>query len=140
MNKKLSILMCLTLLMNTACATMFDGKTQAITVNTSPPQANCVFKRDGQDVGQIENTPGSAVIEKNRDDVTVVCNKQGYGEATYLDKSGVAGWTWANIIFGGLIGLAIDYGTGAINKYDSPVNVTLANSGIHQDDKAQGSK
>lgn len=135
MKKLLGFLLSATLLINTGCATMFDGKTQAITVNTSPPKANCLFKRNGQDVGDIEKTPGSAVIEKSRDDVTVVCNKKGYEESTYIDKSGVAAWTFVNILFGGVIGLAVDYGTGAINKYDSPVNMTLAHAEGHKHKK-----
>lgn len=125
MRKSLSFLLIIALLANTGCATMFDGKTQAIAVNTTPAKADCIIKRQGTALGEIEKTPGSLVIEKSRDDLLIDCTKPGYDEGTAIDKSGVAGWTFANIIFGGLIGLAIDFGTGSINKYDTPVSVTL---------------
>lgn len=124
MKKPALLLLCLTSL--SGCATMFDGKTQAITVNTSPPKADCVLSRQGSAIGEIRDTPSSVVIEKSRDDITLACNKLGYQQATYLDHSGLATWTFANILFGGIIGGGIDFATGAINKYDTPVNVTLA--------------
>jgi hypothetical protein len=39
--------------------------------------------------------------------------------------SGAAGATFGNIVAGGGIGWAIDSASGADNKYDAPVNVTL---------------
>lgn len=53
------------------------------------------------------------------------CNKQGYQEATYLNHSGAAGATFGNIVLGGGIGWAIDSASGADNKYDGVVNMTL---------------
>lgn len=115
------------LLALSGCATVFDGVTQKITVNTNPPGADCALSRNSATVGHIAATPGSVTIEKTKDDITIICSKPGYQQATYLNHSGVAGATYGNIV-GGLLGAAawgVDSSMGADNKYDSPVNLTL---------------
>ena len=74
----------------------------------------------------MQNAPGSALIEKTKHDIWVVCVKLGYQQATYFNHSGAAGATVGNIILGGGIGWIIDSASGADNKYDSPVNLTLS--------------
>ena len=81
--------------------------------------------REGSVIARVEQTPGGATIKKTKHDITLTCTKQGYQEATYLNHSGAAGATFGNIILGGGIGWAIDSASGADNKYDGVVNVTL---------------
>ncbi len=38
------------------CATVFDGTSQEITVNTNPAGASCVFTRNGTTIGTIQST------------------------------------------------------------------------------------
>lgn len=109
-----------------ACSSIVEGRSQQITVNTSPSGANCTLKRQDQVIGSIPSTPGTATIEKTKDDLTIACGKPGYETTTYLNHSGAAGATWGNIVAGGGIGWAVDSATGADNKYDSTVNMTLA--------------
>jgi len=47
-------------------------------------------------------------------------------QAPYFNHSGAAGATAGNIILGDGIGWIIDGASGADNKYDSPVNLTLS--------------
>jgi hypothetical protein len=111
------------------CAAIFDGTTQEITVSTNPPGATCDLVRRDATIANIAQTPGSARIQKTKYDITVKCRKDGYQETTYLNHSGVAGATIADALGGVLTGgvaWAIDSGTGADNKYDSPVNLTMA--------------
>lgn len=108
-----------------ACSSIVEGTSQEITVNTTPAGANCSLNREGISIARIEPTPGAATIKKTKHDITIVCNKKGYQEATYLNHSGAAGATVGNIILGGGIGWAIDSASGADNKYDTPVNITL---------------
>jgi len=107
------------------CSSVIEGTSQQITVNTTPPGANCSLNREGVSIARIDPTPGAATIKKTKYDITVVCDKDGYQQASLLNKSGVAGATVGNIILGGGIGWAIDSASGADNKYDTPVNVTL---------------
>jgi hypothetical protein len=111
------------------CATVFEGTSQEITVNTNPPGAQCVFDREGREVGRIGSTPGTANIRKSKYDLTIVCTKDGYQSATYLNHSGTTATIAANvaadlILTAGLSSI-VDSADGADNKYDSAVNLSL---------------
>lgn len=108
-----------------ACSSVIEGTSQEILVNTNPPGASCQFLREGNVIASVPATPGGVTIKKNKHDITLKCNKQGYQEATYLNHSGAAGATFGNIVLGGGIGWAIDSASGADNKYDGVVNMTL---------------
>jgi len=113
------------------CATVIEGTSQEITVNTNPPGASCVLNRKADakvaetEIGRIVPTPGKVKIKKTKYDINIVCDKEGYQQSTYMDHSGAAGATAGNIILGGGIGWAIDSAAGSDNKYDTPINVTL---------------
>src|SRR5437588_7494691 len=79
------------------CASVFDGTTQDIAVNTNPNGASCVFERQGMNIGTIANTPATLNIPKRKYDVLIRCNKAGYQEATYLNHSGVSAAIAGNI-------------------------------------------
>lgn len=107
------------------CSSIVEGTSQTIAVNTNPAGAQCGLYREGMNIGTILQTPGATTVQKTKHDINVVCVMNGYQQATYFNKSGVAGATAANIILGGGIGWAIDSMSGADNKYDSPVNITM---------------
>lgn len=107
------------------CSSVIEGTSQEILVNTNPPGANCAFEREGNVIARVAQTPGGATIKKTKHDITLRCAKDGYQDATYLNHSGAAGATFGNIILGGGIGWAIDSASGADNKYDGAVNITL---------------
>lgn len=109
----------------TGCASIIDGSSQEITINTNPPGASCSLQRNDTPLGTVSPTPGSILIQKTKYDILIRCNLHGYQEATYFNKSGSASSTFGNIVAGGLIGWGIDSASGADNKYDSPVNITL---------------
>ena len=81
----------------TNCASILSGTTQEIVVNTNPPGANCVLNRLGSSIGRVDPTPGGVTIQKTKEDITIVCNIEGYQTATYLSNSGIQAATWGNI-------------------------------------------
>jgi hypothetical protein len=107
------------------CVSITEGTSQELVVSTNPPEADCTLVRQDIAIAKISSTPGAATVQKTKDDITVTCVKEGFEKATYLNHSGAAGATFANIILGGGIGWAIDSASGADNKYDTPVNITL---------------
>jgi uncharacterized protein YceK len=113
------------LAMLAGCASIVQGTNQQILVNTNPAGADCGLYRQGIKIGTILQAPGSALVNKTKHDIWIVCVKQGYQQATYFNHSGIAGGTFGNIVLGGGIGWAIDSASGADNQYDSPVNLTL---------------
>jgi hypothetical protein len=111
------------------CATVFEGTSQEITVNTNPPGALCIFARNGAEVGRIGSTPGTANIRKSKYDITITCAKDGFQTATYLNHSGTTATIAANVaadlvLTAGLSSI-VDSADGADNKYDSAVNLSL---------------
>lgn len=113
------------LFLATGCSSIVDGTSQTLTINTTPSGANCVLNRNGVAIGNVQNTPGGIVVEKTKHDIIVTCSKEGYEDATFHNKSDVAGATFGNIILGGGIGWAIDSASGADNKYTEIMNITL---------------
>jgi hypothetical protein len=104
---------------------VIEGQSQEIWVKTNPAGATCTLNRQGQSIGTIWTTPAIVEIPKNKYDLTIVCQKPGYMQATLRDHSGAALATFGNIWIGGLVGWTIDSATGSDNKYDSPVTITL---------------
>jgi hypothetical protein len=106
------------------CASIFEGTTQRISVTTTPAGARCTFWRNGTLISDIASTPGSVTIRKTKDDLTIVCDKRGYGTASYVNHSGLAMATFANILTAGLA-WAYDSTRGADNKYEGQVSLAL---------------
>jgi hypothetical protein len=116
------------------CASVIEGRSQQISVNTNPPGAECGFYREeGVRIAAIQKTPGKALVEKTKSDIWIVCVKPGYQQATYLNHSGISGAVFVNVIGGiftlgisTVIGAAVDSSNGSDNLYQSPVNVAMA--------------
>jgi hypothetical protein len=122
------VIVILTSVMLIGCAAIFDGTSQEIMVNTNPPGATCEFSRNGTVISTIPATPAAATVQKRKFDITVTCKKDGYQAGTFINHSGVAGATVADVLGGvvtGGVAWAVDSASGADNKYDSPVNITL---------------
>jgi len=68
----------------------------------------------------INETPGTVQVKNGCDPLTVVCKKKGYVPAdlnagTLRDKA--KPMAWGNLIFGGIIGIAVDRSSGAGCEY-----------------------
>ena len=120
------------LLLLSSCSSIIEGTSQDIMVNTTPSKAKCDLVREGTVIASIAETPASTHIGKDKHEIIIKCNKPGYQEATYINKSDVAGATVGNVVAGGLIGWAVDSASGADNKYESPVNITLVPGKVHK--------
>jgi hypothetical protein len=107
------------------CASIWKGTSQEMVINTNPAGADCAINRNGETIGRVNPTPGQATIKKTKYAIDIACDKAGYQQATYFDKSGIESATWGNFIFGGLVGWGIDSASGADNHYESPINITL---------------
>jgi len=112
------------------CSTITQGTSQQVAVNTTPPGATCELQRQGLAIATAANTPTAVTVKKTKHDITIVCTKEGYQTATYInhsgweDGSGAAGIALDVFLTAG-ISSVIDSATGADNQYESPVNITL---------------
>jgi PEGA domain len=103
------------------CASIVDPGPDKVTFNSEPDGA--MVSIDGKNIGA---TPVVASIERRAQYVTFT--KDGYEDT----KVGVArhlnGWVFGNIIFGGIIGLAVDCANNNVNEADPTMKVTLHRS------------
>ena len=92
------------------CATIIHGSKQSVSIASNPSSATVTI--DNQDQGK---TPLTIKLER-KDHHTVKVELPGYlaYETKFTRK--VDGWIAGNIIFGGLIGLAVDAITGGMYK------------------------
>lgn len=113
-----------------ACSSIVQGTDQDIAINTNPVGASCVLEREGEKIGELAASPGSVTVSKTKHDITITCDKDGYQTATYINDSGWESGSGAagialDVILTLGVSSAIDSATGADNKYESPVNITM---------------
>lgn len=123
---KVSVKLLVALAMTTSgCASITQGTDQQVSIATDPAGARCELTRDGEMIAVADPTPEIVTVGKSRKDIRVACNKAGYQETTGILSSDVAGMTFGNLLAGGVVGLAVDAGTGAMNKYETEIRVPL---------------
>lgn len=102
-----------------SCCAVINGRSQEVHFAASPAGAKLTV--DGQDRGSVPQT----VLLKRGSDHTIRIEAPGYAPYEAKLEGSTSGWVFGNILIGGLIGLAVDYATGAVYVFDD-VNATLA--------------
>lgn len=105
---RLTMLSILSLVSLTSCATIVQGTHQSIGIASNPSNANIWV-----DNFYVGNTP--LIVQMSRKDNHFVrIELEGYQpyEATFSRQ--LSGWVFGNIVFGGVIGLAVDAISGGI--------------------------
>lgn len=110
------------------CASITGSKNQPVSVQAhhngkSLDGADCVLTNDKGT--WFVKTPGSTVIQKSGQDLTITCNKDGVPAGTATAASSANGGVWGNILLGGLIGYAVDASTGAAFDYPTSMGVQM---------------
>lgn len=119
--QKIILPMFILVLVGTGCSTIVSPTKSSVEVTSIV---------DGQEF-RVEDNEG-AVVAKAKTPSVIKLDNEGESTFTYitacqtkLEKSKVNGWVWGNILFGGIIGLAVDLTKGYSNE---PVNkVSLEN-------------
>jgi hypothetical protein len=114
-----------------ACATIIDGTTQSVSVNTTPEQGASCTLANSQGTWYL-TSPGSTTVHKSKTDLDVNCTKAGYKTGHVVAVAHFTGKTAGNILAGGLIGVGVDAASGANFKYDSPLTVPLGDRTAEQ--------
>ncbi len=109
----------LTLTFLNGCASITESKNQSMSVTTGEVTgAMCTLSNSKG--SYYVTTPGSVMVRNACDQLSISCVKDGYVPAnpaagTVQDKA--KSMAWGNIIFGGIIGIAVDRSTGAGCQY-----------------------
>jgi hypothetical protein len=105
----------------TGCCSIIHGTRQDVGISSAPTGA--IVKIDNVPSG---NTPVVAKLTR-KDNHFVRVELSGYQPFDMTLTRKVSGWVWGNIVFGGLIGLAVDAIDGAFyNLSPEQVSATLA--------------
>ena len=101
------------------CASITESKNQSMSVNTGEITGAMCTLSNSKGTYYV-TTPGSVLVRNACDPITITCTKEGYVPAnpsagTVQDKS--KGMAWGNLVFGGIIGIAVDRSTGAGCSY-----------------------
>jgi hypothetical protein len=108
MNLKTITLFATNLLLLTSCATIMHGTRQSIGISSNPTNANIWV-----DHSYVGTTP--IIVDMTRKDNHIVTiDLEGYQPYQVTLTRTLSGWVFGNIIFGGIIGLAVDAISGGI--------------------------
>ena len=112
------------------CASIVDGRRQALTFNSIPEGAHVVV--NGITSGM---TPANVVLERSVfSDTVVVIKKEGYQDMEIKLAKCTNWWFLGNILTGGLIGTTTDTVSGAIVQYQpDQYQVTLTPLKVSQE-------
>ena len=124
------LLMCVLV---TGCASITGSRNQPISVTTTHegkpvPGAYCTLVNDKGT--WYVNTPGSVMILKAYGDLSATCKKEETHAGVATFQSASEGAVWGNIVAGGLIGYAVDAGTGAGFSYPPTLNIEMIKGNI----------
>jgi hypothetical protein len=113
------------LLLVGGCSTIVKGTSQSIAINTpDAPGATCELSSPAISTQTIV-TPASVTLEKSQHNVNVMCKKECFNTGVGIIASSTEMMTAGNVIAGGVVGLAVDAGSGAINKYEPLVTISM---------------
>lgn len=107
------------------CASITSSKHQALSIVTvcdgaMVSGAACTLSNDKG--AWFTPSPGSLMIQKSSGDMVASCRKdQSFGTVSFPSRANAG--IWGNILLGGIVGYAIDAGSGS--GFDYPTNVTV---------------
>ena len=119
-------------LLLSSCCTIVDSPNEPVVFNSNVDQANIKITNSKNQVVYSGQTPTTLTLNKKAgyfsgETYRIHATKNGYVSTDYLLDTRLNGWYWANILFGGLIGmLIVDPATGAMWTFeDNNVFVNL---------------
>lgn len=105
------------------CASIVSDDDSTTYIETNPEKARCVLH--GQDFQRVIETPDTVPLPSEAAPVTVACKADGYKETAEVLDTSMDGWILGNIIFGGIVGAAVDAARGAGQKFPPRFMVVL---------------
>lgn len=113
------------------CASIFNGSTQTVTVNSDPAGAAVTVTNSAGLKVHTGTTPATFQLTRGKgyfrsENYTISLQKDGFAAKEISVTGNVSGWYFGNILIGGLIGmLAVDPLTGAMYSFPDSVSEKL---------------
>lgn len=105
------------------CATIVDGTTESLSVNSVPAGAKCTLTNT--EGTWYVTAPGSVTVHKTKNDLKIHCDGDGGAVADMTVPAKFGGTTFANVLAGGVVGLGVDAMSGANYSYNNPITVVM---------------
>jgi hypothetical protein len=102
----------LAMVFTSGCATIVHGSQQDIRVVSNP--AGAVVRVNLNNTATA--TPGVVALRRKEIGYILTFEKEGYKPVEVSLRRTVSGWQFGNIIFGGIIGMVIDFSNGSAYK------------------------
>jgi hypothetical protein len=125
MKKIVKFLMVIIPIFTTSCASIIDGSSQSLSVKNGSDVSGAQCELANNKGTWFVNTPGSVTVHRSYDELNVTCKEVGYTANVVPVKSTTKAMAAGNILFGGLIGVGVDVGTGAAYDYPGLITVPL---------------
>jgi len=121
------------LMLTTGCASIINGTSQPISVETrmkgaSVAGANCKMVNDKGT--WFVTTPGTVTVHRSGTDMSVTCSKEGVAPGISSIKSSVKGMAFGNILFGGPIGAGVDIANGSAFDYPPLIQIEMGETTV----------
>lgn len=112
-------------LLSVGCASITKGVDQNVAVDTpGAPGATCTLTSPA--IGsRVVQTPSTIVLEKSQHNIAVRCTKTCYQDGIGIIPSHTEAMAAGNVVVGGVVGLAVDAATGAMNKYNETNQIIM---------------
>ena len=111
------------------CASIVSGTNQSLSVETRSDTgalvgATCKLANNKGE--WFITTPGSTMVHRSFQDLSISCEKDQYAPGYASAKSSTKPMAFGNIIFGGVIGAGVDISTGAAYDYPNLIVVNMS--------------
>lgn len=109
----------------TGCASISGDDTSRLSkIESDPDGAKCQVI-NSVNVKRDITTPADLFLQPKYDPINISCEKEGYKRSSDVIDTTLVDAVYGNILFGGLIGVAIDHSSGQNRKYPPLIKVFL---------------
>ena len=114
------------------CASIVSDSKYPVSVKSEPSGANFEVRNKSGSVVASGATPSQVTLNAGAgyfsgETYRVTYRKEGYSDQESVIDSGIDGWYWGNILFGGFLGMLIlDPATGAMYKLPDSTSTVLS--------------
>lgn len=121
------------------CATILSGTTDNIIIQSTPASANYVITTLKYDTEVGSGSTPSTVSLSRRNEYKVTIKLAGYKDKVIPIYQEFNGWAICNVCIGGILGLGVDYFTGALFRLaPQQIRVTLETASIDGNNRLYG--
>jgi hypothetical protein len=111
---------------SSGCATITTGQNQSLSVESRDKGilvAGGACRLQNNKGTWFVTTPGSVTVNRSYRDMEINCTHEKYEPGSVVVKSSTKAMAFGNILIGGLIGVAVDVGTGSAYDYPPLISV-----------------